>query len=164
MKQKGFTLVELLVALPIGAVLLASVVAGIFLIPRGTIDVRNSTTALVDLENATHWLNRDVPLGQMIDLVPGASPATSMNISWNDYTGGPGSSITHFSYFYVSGTRLMREYDSASNITVAGHNLSYVGFSVDANNLVTVNLTTTPAGPRQKSINRTYQIQMIGIQ
>ena len=164
MKQKGFTLVELLVALPIGALLLASIVAGVFLIPRGTIEVRNSTAALADLENIAHWLNRDIVMGQETSMVAGTQPVTSVNVSWNDYTGGPGSSIAHYVRYYTSGTQLLREYDGAANFTIAGRNLSYVGFSINSGGLVTVNLTTSPAGPRQKTISRSYNIQILGIQ
>ena len=160
MKQKGFTLIELLVALPIGVVALGAIVGAIFIIPRGTVEVRNQTAALADLENATHWLNRDIVVGQVTDMVPGAQPVSTVNMSWNDYTGGPGSSIAHYVYYYKSGTQLLRQYDSTGNVTIAGRNLSYVGLSIDNGSLVTVTLTTTPAGSRQKTVTRSYQIDM----
>ena len=160
MKQKGFTLIELLVALPIGVVVLSAIVGAIFLIPRGTTEVRNQTAALADLENATHWLNRDIVMGQITDMIPGAQPVSTLNMSWNDYSGGPGVSIAHYVYYYKSGTQLLRQYDSAGNVTIAGRNLGYVGFSIDNGSLVTVTLNTTPAGPRQKTVTRSYQVQM----
>lgn len=164
MKQKGFTLVELLIALPIGVVILGAIVSGIFLVPRGTTEVRNSAAALIDLENVAHWLNRDIVMGQVVDLFPGLPPVTTLNMSWNDYTGGPGSSNAHYVYYYRSGIQLLREYDSASNVTIAGRNLSYVGFSIDNDGLVTVTLNSTPAGTRQKIVTRSYQIQMRALQ
>ena len=160
MKQKGFTLVELLVALPIGVVVLGAIVSAIFVIPRGTVEVRNQTVALADLENAAHWLNQDIVVGQVVDLMPGAQPVNTVNMSWNDYTGGPGSSIAHYVYYYMSGTRLIREYDGTNNVTIAARNLSYVGLSIDNGSLVTVTLTTVPSGPRQLSVTRSYQIDM----
>ncbi|MDO8716119.1 MAG: prepilin-type N-terminal cleavage/methylation domain-containing protein [Dehalococcoidales bacterium] len=164
MKQKGFTLVELLIALPIGVVILGAIVSGVFLIPRGTAEVRDQAAALTDLENTAHWLNRDIVMGQVTDLLPGLPPVSTVTMDWNDYTGGPNSSIAHYVYYYLSGTQLLREYDSADNITIAGRNLSYAGFSIDNEGLVTVTLNSTPAGVRQKTVTRSYEIQMRALQ
>lgn len=163
MKQKGFTLVELLVALPIGVVVLGAIISGIFLVPRGTVEVRNQAAALADLENTAHWLNRDIVMGQVTNLLPGLPPVSTVTMNWNDYAGGPNSSIAHYVYYYLSGTQLLREYDGAGNVTIAGRNLSYAGFSIDNAGLVTVTMNTTPAGARQKTVTRSYQIQMRAI-
>ena len=66
MNQKGYTLIELLVMLPISVVILAAIVGAIFMVMHGGGDLRRESTALTDIENAAHYLNRDVIMGQNI--------------------------------------------------------------------------------------------------
>ena len=142
-------------ALPIAVVALGA----IFLVTHGTIDVRSKTTALADIENAAHWLTRDIMMGQNIVI---EDEPTTANISWNDYSGGMGNEIAHYVFYTHSGTELLREYDSADNTTIAGRNLSYVGFSPDFDsNLVTVTLTSTPEEASRSTVTRTYIIRII---
>ena len=159
MKQKGYTFIELIVALPIAVVMLTAIVGAIFMVVRGTIDIRSETVAQADIENAAHWLTRDIIMGQSIDLLEGAPPVNTVNLSWIDYAGGLEGEISHYVLYTHSGTELLREYDSADNITIAGRNLADVSFTLDGN-LVTVTLTSTPEEASRSTVTRTYVIEM----
>jgi len=160
MKQKGFTLIELLVALPIGVVMLGAIVGTIFLVMYGTIDVRSKTTALADIENAAHWLTRDIIMGQVTNLVEGEEPVSTVNMTWDNLAAQEGEEISHYVVYTHSGTELLREYDSANNTTIVGRHLSEVGFSLEGD-LMTVTLTSSPERASRSTVTRTYIIRML---
>jgi len=141
------------VALPIAVVALGA----IFLVTHGTIDVRSKMTALANIENAAHWLTRDIMIGQNIVI---EDEPTTANISWNDYTCGMGNEIAHYAFYTHSGTELLREYDSADNTTIVARNLTDVSFTLNGN-LVTVTLTSTPEEASRSTVTRAYIIRMI---
>ena len=65
--QKGFTLIELLVALAISGVLAGGICTAIFQIGNIS-DINNSSViAVKQVENAVHYINRDVRMAQNID-------------------------------------------------------------------------------------------------
>ena len=158
MKQKGFTLIEMLVALGVGTVILLSIVGSIFLVMRGTPEIRKEVVALTDIENAAHWLTRDIVMGQVTTLVEEEEPVSTVNMTWDNLAAQEGEEISHHVVYTHSGTELLRQYDSADNITVGRH-LTYVGFSIEGS-LVTVALTASLDGTPRSTVTRTYVIQM----
>jgi len=86
MKQKGMTLIELLVILPISVVMLGAIVGSIFLVLNGTVDIRSETAAQANIENAAHWLTRDILMGQSTNMLEDAPPVNTVNFTWTDYT------------------------------------------------------------------------------
>jgi len=159
MKQKGFTFIEILVVLPVAVVVLGSIVGGIFLVMRETIDIRSEMVAQADIENAAHWLKRDIIVGQNINTLEGAEPVNTVNLTWTDYSGGIGSELAHYVVYTHSGTELLREYDSANNTTIVARNLSDIGFTLNGD-LVTVILTSTPEKASRSTVTRKYVIEM----
>jgi len=159
MKQKGMTLIELLVILPISVVMLGAIVGSIFLVLNGTVDIRSETAAQANIENAAHWLTRDILMGQSTNMLEDAPPVNTVNFTWTDYTGGLGNEVSHYVAYTHSGTELLREYDSADNITIVARNLTDVGFTLNGD-LVTVTLTRTAEGASRSMVTRTYIIQM----
>jgi len=159
MKQKGFTLIEILVVLPMAAVMLVAIVGAIFLIMRGTIDIKSEMVAQADVENAVHWLTRDIIMGQSINILEGEPPVNTVNLTWIDYTGGIGNELSHYVVYTHSGTELLREYDSADNTTIVARNLSDVWFTL-IDDLVTITLTSTPEKASRSTVTRTYVIEM----
>jgi len=154
MKKNGFTLIELLVYLAIGSVVMAGIVSGIFQITYGQGRIKGETIALNDIDNASHWLIRDIVMGQSVELY-----ANQIGLAWTDFTGGVGNEISHYVIYTHSGTELLREYDSADNTTIVGRNLTDVGFSLDGH-FVTVTLTSSPDTFPRVTVTRTYVIQL----
>jgi len=161
MNQKGFTFIEMLVALAVGTVILLGVVGSIFLIMRGVPDIRREVSAQSDIEMAAHWLTRDVTMGQETNLVNNNLPVSQMTVTWNDYTKAAEleESVSHsVSYTWSSETgELERNYDGS--ITIVGSYLTNVGFSINDSS-VTVVLTSSINGESSSTITRSYEILM----
>ena len=161
MNQKGFTLIEMLVALGVGTVILLVVVGAIFLVMRGTPEIRKEAVALADIDSAAHWLTRDVAMGLNTNLVNDAPPVTQMTITWADYTGAAEleESVSHsVSYTWSPETgELLRNYDGV--ITIVGSHLTNVGFSLNGSS-VTVTLTSSIDGYASSNVTRSYKILM----
>jgi prepilin-type N-terminal cleavage/methylation domain-containing protein len=161
MNQKGFTLIELVVALAILGIVVVGIVTSIFQIMQGRAQIAGKSVALADIDNAAHWVTRDIVMAQSTDLVDDAPPTGNMTITWNDLTGWAEAeeSISHSAVYTHSGTQLLRKYDSANNTTIVGRHLTDVGFSID-DRLITVTLTSSPDGVRASTVTRRYLIRM----
>jgi prepilin-type N-terminal cleavage/methylation domain-containing protein len=158
MKQKGFTLVELLVALPISALIVLVIAAGYFQITRGRAEIAQKNIAMGDLDNAAHWLVRDLVMAQETSLTPGAPPTNSITLLWTDLTHWAldEDSVEHSVSYYPSGTQLVRNYDGEVNIV--GRYITQAAFSLD-NRVFTVTLTSQPGLPAD-SVTRTFSSEM----
>lgn len=160
MKQKGFTLIEILVAMAVGGMLLTGIVSSIFQIVTGTKQINEESVAIADIENATHWLTRDIVMGQGTTLVDDAPlPVSQMTITWTDYTSWAQQepSASHSVTYTYSGTELQRDYDNV--VTTVGRHLTNVEFSLNGK-LVTVTLTSSPEGEPRSTVTRSYKIRM----
>ena len=157
MNQKGFTLIEILVAMLVGGMITAGVITGIFQIVYGAGEIREESVALADIDNAAHWLTRDVVLAQNTDLDPG--PPVKMTLTWNDSTwwAEQEESVSHSVIYTYSGTDLQRNYDGV--VTTVGRQLTDVGFSLDGR-LVTITLTSSPEEEPRSAVTRSYTIYM----
>jgi prepilin-type N-terminal cleavage/methylation domain-containing protein len=158
MNQKGFTLIEVLAVIAIGGMIMAPVVSMLLQIENGTWQIVGKSIAMTDIDNATHWITRDMPMAQTTSLTDGAPPVTSLTITCNDETGWAASesSVTHSVSYTYSGTQLQRNYDG--QVTVVGRHLTNVGFSRSGTTL-TVTLTSSGGDVRSK-VTRRYSIFM----
>lgn len=159
MNQKGFTLIEMLVAMAVGGMLMAGIVTAVFQIVYGAGQIKRESVALADIDNAAHWLTRDVVLGQSTDLVDGAPAVSQMTLTWNDSTwwAEQEESVSHSVIYTYSGTALQRNYDGV--VTTVGRHLTDVGFSLD-DRLVTITLTSSLEEEPRSAVTRNYKIQM----
>lgn len=158
MKQKGYTLIELLVALPIGAAVLAVVVTSIFQIMQGRVDIAQKTTAMADIDNAIHWLTRDLVLAQETTLAEEASPVSYMTMYWSDLTHWAAEEGTtdHFASYTLSGNQLLRNFDG--QVTIIGRYMTDVDFIIEGK-MFTITLTSCPGLPGS-TVTRSISIQM----
>lgn len=163
MNQKGFTLIEMLVALAAGTVILFSVIGALYMVMHGTPEIRKEAGALEDLERAAHWLTRDVPMGASSNLEDGAPPVSQITITWSDFTRAAEQeeSVSHsLSYTWLPGTgELQRNYDG--EVTIVGSHLTNVEFSLNDRS-VTVTLTSSIDEESRSTITRVYKILMRG--
>jgi len=150
MKQKGFTILELLLALAVSGILLTGAVMGIHQIAWGTDRSNSQVVALTDAEQAAFAITKDLMVTQETSLVDG-SPVlqSSVNLTWIDYTGFSSSNSTsHSSKYTLAGTELRRNYDGTESI-VSRH-ITYLGFTQEGR-FVNVVITSTGPGVRQRS-------------
>ena len=150
--QDGTSLIELVVALSIGAVILLGAGESIFQMLRGVDRGVVQLTALRNSENARIWLTRDTRMADSTSLSDGGSPSANLTLQWTDIEGGQ----THVASYTVSGSDLIRDLDG-STLTVARH-VNAVGFSRNGK-LLTLQIEVVPDGA-QITLDKTYTASM----
>jgi prepilin-type N-terminal cleavage/methylation domain-containing protein len=142
-EQDGFTLVELLISLAIGALIVG--VLGTFISQTLNLTGSGNDRLLVtdDLRTAGAWLTQD---GQMAHLPSSTAVASTLVLSWTDvYSGG---NVPYQSTYAVSGTQLVRGFGvrgaTPVTITVARHIAlpNGVSFSIGGD-MLTATITAT---------------------
>ena len=118
--QDGMTLIELLVALALGAFIVLAVSIGIHQILTGTTQTTNHNNAINQVRSAEHWISRDARMAKPGNVVVNNNPAEDTLLQivlWVD-AGGTTSTIT---YTLVDGT-LQRDRDSEQTfVHLKGH-------------------------------------------
>ncbi|MBI3040969.1 MAG: type II secretion system protein [Chloroflexi bacterium] len=153
MKQKGFTLVEVLVVLAITGVILTGAVLSIYSVFLGTDRNNSQIVALTDIDRAVLVIKKDLMMAQETNL--SSTPQSSANLTWIDYTTSFESSnqSNHSSSYILSGTELRRTYDGT--LSIIGRNITSLDFT-QSGRVVTVVITATGPGVRQRSETLTF--------
>jgi len=156
-KQKGVTLLELMVAMAISAIIMLGVISLIYTEARGTAITRTSVTAGQEISYAARCLSQDGWMAESTNLVDGADPVDHLTLNWIERL--EFVDIPHYSSYYLSGTQLLRDYDGAVK-TVAGK-ISNIEFS-QSGSLITVSIDCSPqwAGDSAKTVRKTYRIYL----
>ncbi len=141
-KERGYTLVELLVTLAISGIIFS--VAGSAVYQISTISAYGNAllTAGHELQNTAHWFNLD-----------GQSAAQAEADNTLTFCLPDGRNIN----YTLNGTNLLR-IEGTSQITLA-RSITSVDFSVD-DRLVTLNITSSPEGRENISEKRAYQVYL----
>ena len=147
--QRGLTLVELLLALGISALIASTLGTAIHQFIMTSERGNDSLRALHDVQNAGFWLTLDGERAEGTSLVDGAPPVQSMTLSWT--SGGQ----AHTSTFSLSGAALRREHNGT--ITTVARHVASAQFSL-AGRVITATMTSTPAGRWGVSEQAMYKI------
>ncbi|MFH0768779.1 MAG: prepilin-type N-terminal cleavage/methylation domain-containing protein [Chloroflexota bacterium] len=117
MREKGFTLVELLVALAVSSVIVVSTGQIIHSILVTNVRGNGQVVALTDINRAVLAIRNDLLMAQSTDLVDGV-PKSSANLTWFDYTSSFGTSFgtDHSASYSLVGRELRRNYDGVESI------------------------------------------------
>lgn len=158
MREKGFTLLEVLVAIPIGAAVVLVFSYAFFQIMGSREDITNKSIAMADIDNAIHWITQDLVVAQEVSLTDGASPVSSFSATWSDLTHwAADEGITDYSVsYYLSGSQLIRNY--GGNVTIAARYLTNFNIELDSR-VFTINLVSQP-GLARSAVNRTFSCEM----
>jgi prepilin-type N-terminal cleavage/methylation domain-containing protein len=101
--QRGFTLIEIMVATAIIALIAVSVSAATFQILKQSVKNRDYTAASQSTMNAIHWISRDAEMAQTIQT--GVDHGFPLTLRWVDW----GSSVYQVVYTIENGI-LKRDY------------------------------------------------------
>ena len=141
--SRGLTLAEVLVSLGILGVSVGLVGGGIFQALRFSTDWTDNVVAVKEVRHAASWFAGDALNAETTDLTDGASPVSSVVITWID-----SDSVAHTATYSLVDNRLVRNYDGAP-ITVARDVVS-VGFS-RSGQILRLDLTVEAAAGETKS-------------
>ena len=150
--QKGITLVELIIATAITSLIVSGLGTAIYMMITVTERGNNEMSALHDIRNAAYYVNTDAQMASITDLEEGAEPVDNLSLEWTD---GYGNS--HSSSYWLSGTELQREYDSATS-TVARY-VSSVEFSISGS-VLTFRVVSALSGRGQVSRETTSVVNL----
>lgn len=112
--QKGFTLVEVLVAMTIGVVILTGVVGAIIQSTRLTRQHSAVLTALENIKAAGYRVVQDVKQANTTNLVDGSPAVNNLTLDWTIWYDTSGNFLTYGEYhrckYYLVGTELRRQH------------------------------------------------------
>ncbi len=168
MRQKGFTLLELVIALGISTILLFAGVGFIFQAFSTTRDARSYNTILAELDVATSQIRKDLYMAHETNLAEGVPQYNGIDITWTNYvaTGNSSTGVPYSSSYTINGTNLVRTYDDSGNISVSivGRNITNIAFTQNGR-FIAVEITATSKGTRPivKSIEFSAYRRSVGV-
>ena len=146
--QRGFTLVEILLAMGITALVTGVLGTAIFQIFDRSAQGQDTLRALSDIQNAGQWMYLDGEKAETSDLINNAVPVSSMTLSWT------AEGTPHTAVYTFTNTELIRDHNGVQT-TVARY-LSEAEFSI-VDELITAKLTSSP-GSAGVSKDVTYKL------
>ena len=160
--QKGFTLLELLLAFLIGAIIASGITAAIFQVVVGSARTNNHMIAVRQVQSAGYWVSRDAQMAQNVTV--GAASGFPLTLSWID-SGGKTNQAIYSLENMSKGTlkQLQRTFSKTGETTktdIIARFIDSASTSCALNNGVfTLNVTATvgPSSQRQ-SETRVYEI------
>ena len=122
--QKGITLVEVIIAGAIAAVISAALGFAVIQLVTTTERGTDQTGAMHDVQNAVYWVSYDAKMAGSTTI---ATP-DDLLLEWVD-----GGGNAHYSHYYLSDTELLRDNDG--KITKVAQHISLLEFTASATNL-----------------------------
>ncbi len=147
--QKGFTLVEVLVAVGLLVVVMSSLGMTMGHALASETKIIDDGLAINEMRKGFSWFASDMKRAKATDLTDGGPAAASVTATWTDQYQGAGTAHS-VTYALVNGN-LVRTYDGASH--TVGRNVSSVAFSRAGNTVVAqVTVEVRPGFTRMLSV------------
>jgi prepilin-type N-terminal cleavage/methylation domain-containing protein len=106
--QRGFTLIEVLMAIAVTAIIAVFVTVSIFQIVNVNSKSNSRLIAVEEVENAINWITKDAQMAQFSQFSETGTQPLPVNLAWaNEYDYPP----TSVSVIYrINGNQLLRDY------------------------------------------------------
>lgn len=109
--EKGFTLIEVLVALTIAGAIMGVMAAAVITIVKTTTQNDEWNVNLRQVQNAGHWISRDALMAQVVKT---NQPGVFLNLSWSDWDGNSDNVN-----YILDGNTLKRQLNGGAAILIA---------------------------------------------
>ena len=163
-KEEGLTLVEVLVALPIAA-LVAAAATGVIVQVLNAADNSPRMVAMRQVQTAGDWVSRDGVQAQFVNI--GAGNGFPLNLTWTDQDDGEVHQIIYSLPEMPPGSGGLKQVEREEKINGATHATTIVGQYIDASatSCQWTDVTesaftfTVTAKVEQQTESRTYEIK-----
>jgi len=152
--QKGFTLIEVLVALAILSAIIGPASMAVITIMRTSSQNSEWNVNLRQVQNAGYWISKDALMAQVVDT---DKPGVFLSLSWSEWNGD-----SYIVDYVLEGNTLMRQLNGSSTTLIAQYIIpppvttcSWYG----AENKLTVTIKASLSGNDDRSLERTYEIK-----
>lgn len=147
--DRGFTLIEVLIATGILGAIMGVMSMTIVTIVKISPFNNDWAVALQQVQNAGHWISRDIQMAQIVSPQPGAG--VLVTFEWEDGEGG----IYEVDYVF-SGDRLERQMNGSSGMVIARHIVEgHTSFTPEADNVYRL---TIEASRGEVEVGRSYVV------
>jgi len=150
--QKGFTLVELLIALAITAIIAGGVTTAIFQVFTGNARTSNHMTAVRQVQEAGYWVSHDTQMAQSVNATGAAGfPLVLSWVKWD----GTADNVT----YTLTSDQLVRTEKVGAGQPVSTVVAKYIT-QASCSGRLSFNVTATvgPSGSQQASETRVYEV------
>jgi len=154
-KQRGFTMIELLVIIALTGIIGTAATMSIHQILTGTALSNNQNTAINQVRNAGHWISRDAQMANNVTDSP--EDGNFLKLTWTSWSGG--NHIVAYSLLESSSglKELWRDYDGQRTLIaqyIDPYNTNCTWHEVTS--ILTVTMTATVG---DKTETRTFKIR-----
>ena len=170
MRQKGFTLLEIMVVMAISGILMVGIVVSIFHVVSATGRSNSHGVALTDVSQAALYLKKDFQMAQRTDMgfvedpvVVVLSSENSVTLGWTDFTTPESEEeqMNHYVTYSLSGNGVLeRAYDGILPTMIIGRHITYLRFTQLDERAVNIVITATGTQPQQYSKTIEFSVYM----
>jgi len=111
--QKGFTLIELALAMAIGGIIAGAITMTIFQIVDSSGRTSNHMTAIRQAQSAGYWVTKDAQMAQVIS-TEDDEDGLPLELSWTEW-GGAEHEVT----YELQGTDFVRQHNGEEDVIIA---------------------------------------------
>ena len=152
-KQKGMSLIELLVALGITSILSLAVLGVIYHEFNGTAAAKSNVTSAHEIENAARLISKDCTMAENTNLSDGIPETNNLTLNWiNRYEF---TNILHQSRYYIDEMKLYREYDGL--VSMVADNIHHISF-LQESQTITISISCQPPWWKSTAREETYRV------
>ena len=169
MRQKGFTLLEIMVVMAVGGILMTGIVVSIFHVVSATGRSNSHGVALTDVSQAALYLKKDFQMAQSTDMGFVEDPVVvllsseNVTLEWTDSTTPESEEEQmnhHVTYSLSDNGVLERAYDGILPTMIIGRHITYLRFTQLGESVVNIVITATGTQPQQYSKTIEFSVYM----
>ena len=155
--QRGFTLIELMIAIAITGIITGGITMTIFQVFSGNARSSNHMTVVRQVQNAGYWISHDTQMAQNVVPDPGDT-GFPLTLTWSDWDSGD---VHQVIYTLLVNNKLQREHYTNLNLDATTIVAEYIdSISCDfTGGVLTLTVTATlGTGSQEATETRVYEI------